>query len=102
MKNALTPLHKAARLEFVRRNMTTDWNTSSTNGALSDEKRFNLARSDGVKSYWRDLRKNSITFSRCNFRGGSLMVWGAFCGAAKLEVAFVSCRMDSREYQSVL
>ncbi|KIH59436.1 transposase [Ancylostoma duodenale] len=29
MKKAprLTPLHKAARLDFVRRNMTTDWNT---------------------------------------------------------------------------
>ncbi|RCN33912.1 transposase, partial [Ancylostoma caninum] len=100
MKKAprLTPLHKAARLEFVRRNITTDWNTI----IFSDEKKFNLDGPDGVKSYWRDLRKNPITFSRRNFGGGSLMVWGAFCDVAKLEVAFVSCRIDSTEYQGVL
>ncbi|EYB96308.1 hypothetical protein Y032_0151g2804 [Ancylostoma ceylanicum] len=69
---------------------------------FSDEKKFNLDGPDGVKSYWRDLRKNPIVFSRRNFGGGSLMVWGAFCAASKLEIAFVSCRMDSAEYQGTL
>ena len=30
------------------------------------------------------------------------MVWGAFSRSQKLEIAFVSCRMDSEEYQTVL
>ncbi|KHJ92838.1 hypothetical protein OESDEN_07262, partial [Oesophagostomum dentatum] len=68
-----------------------------------NEKKFNLDGPDGNRSYWRDLRKDPIHLSRRNFEGGSLMVWGeAFCSGHKLHLAFVSCRMDSEEYQNVL
>ncbi|KHJ77147.1 hypothetical protein OESDEN_23233 [Oesophagostomum dentatum] len=71
----LTDAHKTARCDFVKRNMTTDWSTV----IFSDEKKFNLDGPDGMRCYWRDLQKDLITFSRRNFGGGSLMVWGAFC-----------------------
>lgn len=69
---------------------------------FSDEKKFNLDGPDGYAYYWRDLRKEPQYFSRRNFGGGSLMIWGAFSSLGTLELAFPSCRMDSQEYQTVL
>lgn len=57
---------------------------------------------DGYNSYWRDLRKEPRYFSKRNFGGGSLMVWGAFCADGTLELAFTSCRMNSAEYTTLL
>ena len=68
----------------------------------SDEKKFNLDGCDGQRSYWHDIRKEPMYFSKRNYGGGSLMIWGAFCGNRKVGLAFVSCRMDSTEYQEVL
>jgi transposase len=69
---------------------------------FSDEKKFNLDGPDGLNSYWRDLRKEPRYFSRRNYGGGSVMVWGAFSALGKLELRFVSKSMDGREYQEVL
>lgn len=69
---------------------------------FSDEKKFNLDGPDGYNSYWRDLRKQPRYFSKRNFGGGSLMVWGAFSAKGTLELAFPSCRMNSSEYIDVL
>lgn len=69
---------------------------------FSDEKKFNLDGPDGFNSYWRDLRKEPRYFSKRNFGGGSLMVWGAFCSDGMLDLAFPSCRMNSSEYVGVL
>jgi hypothetical protein len=69
---------------------------------FSDEKKFNLDGPDGCRFYWRDLRKDQRYFSKRNFGGGSLMVWGAFSFCGVLPLAFISCRMDSCEYQNVL
>lgn len=57
---------------------------------------------DGFDTYWRDLRKDPQFFSKRNFGGGSLMVWGAFCADGMLEVAFPSTHMNSEEYIEVL
>ncbi|VDO33020.1 unnamed protein product [Haemonchus placei] len=108
----LTNWHKMARLGFAQKNATTDWKQV----IFSYEKKFNLdgpdgARCywrdlrngpDGARCYWRDLRKDPVQFSRRNFGSGSLMVWGAYCWDSKLELGFVSCRMDSQESQQVL
>jgi transposase len=48
------------------------------------------------------MRKEPHFFSRRNFGGGSLMIWGAFCGHSKLQLAFLSTKMNSDEYQLVL
>uniref|UniRef100_A0A915EHL7 Transposable element Tc3 transposase n=1 Tax=Ditylenchus dipsaci TaxID=166011 RepID=A0A915EHL7_9BILA len=52
--------------------------------------------------YWRDLRKEPKYFSKRNFGGGSVIVWGAFTSLGKLELQFISTKMDAREYQEVL
>uniref|UniRef100_A0A8R1I8R4 Transposable element Tc3 transposase-like DNA-binding HTH domain-containing protein n=1 Tax=Caenorhabditis japonica TaxID=281687 RepID=A0A8R1I8R4_CAEJA len=61
----LTNVHKARRLDFPRRNMSTNWEKIT----LSDEKKFNLDGPDGYKSYWHDLRKDPAVFSKRNFAG---------------------------------
>uniref|UniRef100_A0A7I4YE78 DDE_3 domain-containing protein n=1 Tax=Haemonchus contortus TaxID=6289 RepID=A0A7I4YE78_HAECO len=94
----LSERHKVARLQFAMKNASFDW----TKVIWSDEKKFNLDGPDSRRGYWRDLRKAPLVLKRRNFGGGSLMVWGAFCAAGQLELAFVSCRMDSVEYQRVL
>lgn len=90
--------HLANRLDFCRTNMSRDW----TQVIFSDEKKFNLDGPDGLNSYWHDLRKEVRVFSRRNFGGGSLMVWGAFSALGKLSLDFPSTRMNSEEYQRVM
>ncbi|GAB0096980.1 hypothetical protein DMENIID0001_125670 [Sergentomyia squamirostris] len=67
-----------------------------------DEKKFNLDGPDGLNSYWRDLRKEPRYFSKRNFGGGSLMIWGAFCAEGTLKLQFTSHKMKSRDYINVL
>ncbi|UMM13991.1 hypothetical protein L5515_001994 [Caenorhabditis briggsae] len=57
--------------------MATDWDKI----IFSDEKKFNLDGPDGFNSYWHDLKKDPLHFSKRNFGGGRLMVWGAFSSA---------------------
>ncbi|KAM8712364.1 hypothetical protein ACLKA7_012821 [Drosophila subpalustris] len=94
----LLPRHKEARLKFAEDHLSTDWNTI----IFSDEKKWNLDGPDGSRWYWRDLRKDPIYFSKRNFGGGSVMVWGAFTSKATLELQFTSSRMNSKEYIGVL
>ncbi|KAL7725076.1 hypothetical protein ACLKA6_010350 [Drosophila palustris] len=94
----LLPRHKEARLKFAEDHLSTDWNTI----IFSDEKKWNLDGPDGSRCYWRDLRKDPIYFSKRNFGGGSVMVWGAFTSKATLELQFTSSRMNSKEYIGVL
>lgn len=94
----LQPRHIAARLEFGRHNISTDWHSV----IFSDEKKINLDGPDGNRHYWRDLRKNPVKFSKRNFGGGSVMVWGAFCSTKMLKLAFPSTKMNSAEYTTVL
>ncbi|RCN53243.1 hypothetical protein ANCCAN_00802 [Ancylostoma caninum] len=68
----------------------------------SDENEFNLDDLDRCRHYWRDLWKEPLMFIRRNIGGGSLMTWAAFRSSEKLELAFVSRKMDSAKYQEVL
>ncbi|CAO4386778.1 unnamed protein product [Caenorhabditis nigoni] len=94
----LTDAHKANRLQFARNNMATDWDKI----IFSDEKKFNLDGPDGFNSYWHDLKKDPLHFSKRNFGGGRLMVWGAFSSAGTVDLAFLSFRMNSTDYQDVM
>ncbi|KRF85753.1 uncharacterized protein Dvir_GJ25948, partial [Drosophila virilis] len=69
---------------------------------FSDEKKFNLDGPDGFRGYWHDLRKEPLVFSKRNFGGGSVMVWGAFTKCSTLELRFVTSRMTSVDYVEVL
>lgn len=99
-KPRLTESHKLARLDFARNQMT--WDNEWISVIFSDEKKFNLDGPDGAKSYWHDLRKEKAIFSKRNFGGGSLMVWGAFCFNGVLPLAKISCKMNSSDYQEIL
>uniref|UniRef100_A0A8R1HMK0 DDE_3 domain-containing protein n=1 Tax=Caenorhabditis japonica TaxID=281687 RepID=A0A8R1HMK0_CAEJA len=96
--NSTRAVMRPARLDFARRNMSTNWEKIM----FSDEKKFNLNGPDGYKSYWHDLRKDPAVFSKRNFGGGSLVVWGAFSSAGYLELVFTTCRINSTDYQDVL
>ncbi|EFO86926.1 hypothetical protein CRE_09736 [Caenorhabditis remanei] len=69
---------------------------------FSDEKKWNLDGPDGNRHYWRDLRKDPQLFSRRNFGGVSLMVWGGFCNGMKMKLQFITTRETSVSYQSTL
>ncbi|CAD6196522.1 unnamed protein product [Caenorhabditis auriculariae] len=83
----LTDEHKKRRLDFI---------------LFSDEKKWNLDGPDGNRSYWRDLRKDPQLFSKRNFGGGSLMVWGGFCNGQKMDLQFITTRETSLSYQATL
>ncbi|WKY09922.1 hypothetical protein Q1695_002349 [Nippostrongylus brasiliensis] len=69
---------------------------------FSDEKKWNLDGPDDYKHYWRDLRKEKWVFCRRNFGGESVMVGAAFSGYGLVALEFISCNMDSEDYQDVL
>lgn len=96
----LEECHKAARLKYARRYMT--WNEEWTKVVFSDEKKFNLEGPDGFTGYWRDLRKEPKYFSKRNFGGGNLMIWGCFSAYGNSSLAFISHRLNSKMYQEVL
>lgn len=68
----------------------------------SDEKMFNLDGPDGSRHYWHDLRKEKQYFSKRNFGGGNVMTWAGFSARGKLQLKFVTNRMNSADYQNVL
>uniref|UniRef100_A0A8R1HYW8 HTH_Tnp_Tc3_1 domain-containing protein n=1 Tax=Caenorhabditis japonica TaxID=281687 RepID=A0A8R1HYW8_CAEJA len=94
----MTSEHKEKRLKFVKVNMATKWE----NIVFSDEKKWNLDGPDGNRSYWRDIRKDPQMFSKRNFGGGSLIIWGAFCNGKKLDLQFITTKENSVSYQSTL
>jgi transposase len=119
MKTALnlSMRHKQARLEFAQRNMNRNWSQVhipflfywmfikhffGVKVIFSDEKKFNLDGPDGFNCYWRDLRKEPRYFSKRNFGGGGLMIWGGFCSEGVLRLGFPSFRMNSAEYIEVM
>ena len=69
---------------------------------FTDEKKWNLDGPDGWNSYWHDLRKEPLIFSKRNFGGGSLMVWRAISGHGKIGLSAVSSKMNSIDYQNVV
>ncbi|EFO99641.1 hypothetical protein CRE_24833 [Caenorhabditis remanei] len=100
MKKApmLTSVHRQKRLGIRSQNIRTDWRQI----VFSDEKKFNCDGPDGYNSYWHDLRKEKLRFSRRNFKGGGCMVWAAISSAGRVKLCFVSKRMDGSEYRYVL
>ncbi|EYC36730.1 hypothetical protein Y032_0862g2739 [Ancylostoma ceylanicum] len=94
----LTQSHKDAWPAFARKNMATDWSKV----IFSDEKKFNLDGPDGNGHYWRDLYRHPLVFSKRNFGGGTVMVWGGFYQEVVLDIAFVSTRTNSSDYEEML
>ena len=72
------------------------------NVIFSDEKKFNLDGPDGIASYWHDLRKENLFFSKRQQGGGGVMIWAAFSYNGKATIAFCPRKMNSQNYQDVL
>lgn len=99
-KPPLTPAHKKARWDFGNEHMERGQKWFDI--IWSDEKKFNLDGPDGWSYYWHDLRKEERIFSRRIQGGGSVMIWGAFCGTRKLEIKIIDNKMNADKYISLL
>lgn len=99
-KPMLLPRHKQARLNFAEK--FKFWEDEWQLVIFSDEKKFNLDGPDGYQKYWRDVRQpRQHCFAR-NFQGGSLMSWGAFSYRGKVEICFISHKMNAAQYVELL
>ena len=67
-----------------------------------NEKKFNWDRPDGWAYYWWDIRKKERIFSKRNFGGDLLMIWGGVFALGTLDLAFPTTRMNSTECQTIL
>lgn len=96
----LTQAHKNVRLAFAKKYVSfgEKWNDV----VFSDEKKFNLDGPDGLSSYWHDIRDEKEYFSKRQFGGGSVMVWGAFASNGTTPIVFISTRINSIKYQDIL
>lgn len=96
----LTAAHKSARLAFARRSIENrlDWSKI----VWSDEKKFNLDGPDGIKYYWHDLRREPRRFSKRQFGGGSLMIWGAFVNDTILNLHIMDGTYNAERYCDML
>lgn len=56
----------------------------------------------GPRSYWHDLRKEKLRFSRRNFKGGGCMVWASISAQGRVRLCFVSKKMSGADYRIVL
>ena len=86
--------------KFAKDKMT--WKDEWISVIFSDEKTFNLDGPGGLKSYWHDLRTEKKIFSKRNFGGGTVMVWGAFNFNGVLPIVKISSSMNSSNYVQVL
>jgi hypothetical protein len=57
-----------------------------------------LGGPDGFKYYWHDLREEPEIFSKRQYGGGSIMVWGSFSYHGKSELYFIEKNLNSVGY----
>ena len=69
---------------------------------FSDEKKFNLNGPDNGQYYWYDTRKDKESFFMRQSGGGSVMIFAAFSSMGKSEIAFLSGRVCSNKYISIM
>ena len=99
-KPHLTSAQRSSRCAFATRSVETrvDWSKI----VWSDEKKFNLDGPDGIKCYWHDLRTNQKSFSKRQFGGGSLMIWGAFVNDSLFDLHVMEGNYNSDRYCEML
>ena len=96
----LTARHKAAILEFASRSIKNcvDWSKI----VWSDRRKFNLDGPDGLRCYWHDLRTDPKNFSKRQFGGGSVMIWGAFVSNTIFAIHIMEGNYNSEKYTDML
>lgn len=96
----LKPRHVHARLQWAYEHNGMDdfwW----ANVLFSDEKKWNMDGPDGYKQ-WVDTRAKQPEPVRRHTGGGSVMVWGGFCGGKKTPLKFLDGRVTAPKYVSTL
>lgn len=92
--------HRAARREWADEHDGLDEHWWS-NVMFSDEKKWNMDGPDGYRQ-WVDTRAKNPVPVRRHTGGGSVMVWGGFCGGQKTSLAFLDGRVNSAKYVATL
>ena len=98
---ALTPAHKAARLDWCETFSAKEvryWNDV----IFSDEKRSSLDGPDSVCYYWADPIIVDEYFSKRPRGGGGWMVWAGVSSRGKTPLVFIDYNMDGAKYTSIL
>lgn len=103
-KPLLTMKHRKARLQFARNHL--NWETSRWKTVLfSDESKFNLIGSDGMKRVRRPIGERlDIKYCRKTVKhgGGSLMVWGCFSAQGVGLLHLINGIMDGIMYRDIM
>lgn len=99
-KPPLTDRHKQARLQFAVTHI--HWRKRWRRVIFSDEKRFNLDGPDGFRYYYHDLRKAEQYLMSRQMGGGGIMVWAGIGYYGKTDIAFISTKMNSPRYITLL
>jgi transposase len=99
-KPRLTEASRAERMVFATEHVhwMDEWNRT----IFSDEKKFNLDGPDGWSSYWHDLRKEPLIFSKRQHGGGSVMVWLAISHERTSPICFIEGTLTSNKYIQLL
>ncbi|KAG2962079.1 hypothetical protein PC120_g27732 [Phytophthora cactorum] len=92
----LTGQHKMARLNWAKNMIIQPEKWPQI--VFSDEKKFNLDSPDGLRHYWRDVRRPARQTVRRKNGSGSEMVWGSFSSAGKSKLAVLEGRQASEHY----
>ena len=92
----MTKKHKLARLEFAKKYVSLGHEWQDV--IFSDEKKFNFDRPDCYKKYWHDIKKIKPYFSKWQYGGGSVMVWGAFAGNRLLLTGVIDTKINEEKY----
>lgn len=96
----LTKKHKLARLEFAKKyiSLGDKWKDI----VFSDEKKFNFDGPDDFRMYWHDIKKIKPYFSKRQYGGGSVMIWGAFAANGTLPIVVIDNKINAEKYQNIL
>lgn len=99
-KPRITEASRAERVAFATHHVhwMDEWNRT----LFSDEKKFNLDGPDGWSSYWHDLRKEPLIFSKRQQGGGSVMIWLAISRERTSPICFIEGTLTSNKFIQLL
>jgi len=99
-KPKITEALRAKRRVFADQHV--HWMDEWKRTVFSDEKKFNLDGPDGWSSYWHDLRKEKLIFSKRQQGGGSVMIWLAISRTRTSSLHVIEGTLTSDKYTKIL